>query len=715
MATEIERLSLLLEVQGQKFENQLKRQNSQAFRIFKQLEDRASQMERGVGASFTALGKRVGGLFAGIAVGSALNDLRQLGDSYTKIINTLKVAGVSSSNLSGVFDQLFASAQRNAVPLDSLATLYGRVSQAQTTLKATSGELLGLTEIVAQSLRVSGTSATEASGALLQLGQALSGGKVQAEEYNSLLDGMYPLLQAAAAGLKEAGGDVSKLTVLVKDGKVSSEAFFRAIQAGSPLLGEKLAGATLTSAQAFTQLQNELLKAVGEFDKATGASAALAGGINTLAGSIGGIGTAATNAVLGVQSLISKVGELARANAGVQRQQALIYQNERADRVAQARDMGLANAGGRSAVADEKSNAAQIAQRQAQAGFRKAEIAFANNQGIGGDGTTDAPRLARFGAAKPPAIKTISLADYAVPGDKAAKGGGGGGGSKEKLDAYEKELIAIEKRTKALQLDAEMEGKSTFEKERAKAVLDLETAAKKANIVVTDEMRAAIERAAVGYANAKVKVEEVKKAIDGVNDASKFFGDAITDSLEDLIINGGKAEDVMKSLVKQLAKAALQAALMGSGPLAGVFGTAATGGGAGGLFGLAAGLFKFADGGFIGGVGTGRSDSNVVRVSKGEHITNAASAKKYAPLLNAINKGKLPKFADGGFVGGMTIPRVPTTRGGGAVSYTDSRQINIAPANGVTPAQMTAALAAYDRQARRNITSTLQKASSRFG
>ncbi|WP_068204358.1 MULTISPECIES: tape measure protein [Hyphomicrobiales] len=554
-----------------KLEKGMARASQVASRSFGSIEDRAKRMENSVGSSFSSLSKRIGTVFAGIAVGSVLNDLRKTGDEYTKIINTLKVAGVSGGDMAGVFDKLFASAQRNAVPLDALASLYGRVSQAQTTLRATSSELLGLTDIVAQSLRVSGTSATEASGALLQLGQSLSGGKVQAEEYNSLLDGMYPLLQAAAAGLKEAGGDVSKLTALVKDGKVSSEAFFRAIQAGAPLLESKLAGATLTSAQAFEQLKNELVRAVGEFDRATGASAALAGGINTLAGSVAGVGTAATNAVLGVQSLIAKVGELARANAGVQRQQALTYQEERAARTAQAREMGLANSGGRETLAAEQAaanKAAAEANRKALADFRSGEIDFANRL------TTGPLPPTRPGGLGTNGIKPRSLSEFAAPGGKDG-GGAGGGGSKEKLDAYEKELIAIEKRTKALQLDAEMTGKSTFEKSKAKAVLDLETAAKRANVTITDEMRASIDKAATGYANAKVKVEEVEKALDSFNDASKFFGNAITDSLADIIIDGGKAEDVLKSLVKQLAKAALQAALIGGGPLGQIYGVRA--------------------------------------------------------------------------------------------------------------------------------------------
>src|SRR5690606_3612868 len=136
--------------------------------------------------------------------------------------------------------------------------------------------LLEFTDKIALSLRVSGQSAAESSGALLQLSQALGSGVVRAEEFNSILEGALPIAQAAAAGLEEAGGSVSKLRALVIDGKVSSEAFFRAFEAGATILDDKVAGATLTAAQQFEQLQNALIDAAGKMDEATGLSDALA-------------------------------------------------------------------------------------------------------------------------------------------------------------------------------------------------------------------------------------------------------------------------------------------------------------------------------------------------------------------------------------------------------------------------------------------------------
>jgi hypothetical protein len=88
-----------------------------------------------------------------------------------------------------------------------------------------------------------------------------------------------------------------------------------------------------------------------------------------------------------------------------------------------------------------------------------------------------------------------------------------------------------------------------------------------------------------------------------------------------------------------------------------IVGAVAASGAASGGAGLLAGFF--AEGGRIVGPGTGTSDSITAMVSNGEYIVNAKSTKANLPLLEAINAGKLPKFADGGLVG-QSLVAVPT-------------------------------------------------------
>lgn len=63
----------------------------------------------------------------------------------------------------------------------------------------------------------------------------------------------------------------------------------------------------------------------------------------------------------------------------------------------------------------------------------------------------------------------------------------------------------------------------------------------------------------------------------------------------------------------------------------------------------------YASGGQIRGPGSGTSDSILARLSNGEYVIRAAAVRKYGTtLLDNINGMRLPKFAGGGLVGGMT-------------------------------------------------------------
>lgn len=90
-----------------------------------------------------------------------------------------------------------------------------------------------------------------------------------------------------------------------------------------------------------------------------------------------------------------------------------------------------------------------------------------------------------------------------------------------------------------------------------------------------------------------------------VNDAYAFGANTLTFGIEQAVTGGARLTDVLRGVEQSLANAAIQATLLGQGPLAGLFGTAGTpgsvGGAFGGLFSGAKGLFAgfFAEGGTI--------------------------------------------------------------------------------------------------------------------
>ena len=254
----------------------------------------------------------------GAAAAAAFGTQAILGaaESYTKMDNSLRALGLSASEAQSRLSEVAGIATRTRAPLESTLQLYSRLSLAAGDLGASSAQLSRFTETVGMSLSAAGIGANEASGALLQLSQALSGGIVRAEEFNSIVEGAFPLARLAAQGIDEAGGSVSRLRNLVIDGKVSSQEFFAAILAGSDQAREAFGATSVTSGQALTALNNSFTLLVGGVDRAVGATNAIANAIVFVADNLGRIASIAVAAGLAFAGQYV-VGAIAAARATI--------------------------------------------------------------------------------------------------------------------------------------------------------------------------------------------------------------------------------------------------------------------------------------------------------------------------------------------------------------------------------------------------------------
>ena len=229
-----------------------------------------------------------------LAVVFGFRELIRTADTFSQIQNSLRIVTDSTDELVEANQRLFEISQRTRTPLEATVTLFSRASIAAEELGATTEELFRLTEITGQALAVQGGAASEAAGALRQLSQSFSSGIVRAEEFNSILEGAFPLAQAAARGFGETGISVGKLRNLVVEGKVSSEEFFRAILKGGEGLEAQFEKTVPTVAQSITVLNNSFISFVGQLNESAGATASLAGFLIDLADFIGLLGDALT-------------------------------------------------------------------------------------------------------------------------------------------------------------------------------------------------------------------------------------------------------------------------------------------------------------------------------------------------------------------------------------------------------------------------------------
>lgn len=221
--------------------------------------------------------RSLAGYMAGVVtIGSAISKM----DLYTGINNKLKLVTNNQEELNQAMDDTFAIAQRSASSWSAVNDVYSKYMSNAKTLNLTQEQTAKLTEITSKAVAISGSNTESAAAAIFQYGQALDGGVLRAEEFNSLVDGAGGLLNAMAKGLGVTRGELRQMML---DGKLTGEVITKALlKAGDSV--EQLYGKTnKTISQSLEMLSNGITKFVGETGQGSGSAQTLAGSIQILA------------------------------------------------------------------------------------------------------------------------------------------------------------------------------------------------------------------------------------------------------------------------------------------------------------------------------------------------------------------------------------------------------------------------------------------------
>lgn len=211
-----------------------------------------------------------------------LRRLTRLTDQFTEMENRIRVLDGTTQHYSVTLRRLYDISQETRSSLRDNVLLFQRMGLAQRELGATTEELFDVTRAVGQAIAIQGGLATTSAGAVLQLSQAFGSGRVQLEEFNSVITGLYPIAKAAAEGIDATGGSIARLRRMIADGEVDSRLLFRGILNSLDSLDEQFKQTVPTVSQSFTVLRNATLMYVGDLNTASGASEAFARGIISL-------------------------------------------------------------------------------------------------------------------------------------------------------------------------------------------------------------------------------------------------------------------------------------------------------------------------------------------------------------------------------------------------------------------------------------------------
>ncbi|MFI0843975.1 tape measure protein [Mesorhizobium sp. IMUNJ 23232] len=251
-------------------QREFQRTSDIAARSLKKIEAQSATSAAAILSNFKSVGTGLAGAFGA-------QQFVKFADANTRIMNSLKVAGIEGKALGDVYQRLGRIALDNGASFESVASLYAKVTQAQKTLGVSSRETLEFTRRIAVGLKASGTDAQAASAGIMQLNQALQSGVLRGDEFNSVAENLPVVAQAIAKGM---GVTVGKLRELAAEGALDARTVFQAFMKGSTDLDAQAAKTAMTFGQAMENITTALTMAVGSFNDSTGAAQAFADVVN---------------------------------------------------------------------------------------------------------------------------------------------------------------------------------------------------------------------------------------------------------------------------------------------------------------------------------------------------------------------------------------------------------------------------------------------------
>jgi len=223
---------------------------------------------------------QLGGGFSRLAVAvkgyisiQALMKLQQVSEEFTLL--QARVTRLSSSAEVGAknFQQLVNIASVSGASLGDTVNLWQQLTATLKTVGATNSDVNRLVLTLQKIGTIGGSSSQEMANALRQFMQSVAAGRIQAEEFNSVLEQMPELARQIAAGM---GVPYDQLRQLMLAGKLDIGEVLAAIEKQSAEVNQQFETMPRTVTQATNALITQFGVAISKIDNAIGASRYLA-------------------------------------------------------------------------------------------------------------------------------------------------------------------------------------------------------------------------------------------------------------------------------------------------------------------------------------------------------------------------------------------------------------------------------------------------------
>jgi tape measure domain-containing protein len=182
-------------------------------------------------------------------------------DLSNKLANAVRDSVPPFETLADVTERVFDISQKTRSGLDATATLYARLERSTRSYGVSVEDITRLTTIINQGFVVSGSTAEEASNAIIQLAQGLASGALRGDEFNSVNEQGNRLMIALADSMNVSIGELRNMAA---EGKLTTDVIVNGLLSQGDKIGQEFAKTTATISQSLETANNNITKFFGE-------------------------------------------------------------------------------------------------------------------------------------------------------------------------------------------------------------------------------------------------------------------------------------------------------------------------------------------------------------------------------------------------------------------------------------------------------------------
>ena len=203
--------------------------------------------------------------------------LQQLGEQFdrmTVVRNKVRSLYDDATQVESVTNMIYHSAQDARTSMDSFATTFLKVQLSTEQYGLSAEQAIQITNTLAKAMVVGGATASETASVMLQFSQALSKGKLDGDEFRSVMENSPVLMRALA---KEAGkvmgvvgAGQKELMQWSRKGQLTIDILLQALLNAEGEIGERFNRTSETIDQSFTKLSNTWAMFIDQVSKESG-------------------------------------------------------------------------------------------------------------------------------------------------------------------------------------------------------------------------------------------------------------------------------------------------------------------------------------------------------------------------------------------------------------------------------------------------------------